>query len=196
MSLKGLTRIFVLTLLLLGSASAYSQTESFTFPDNLTDTITVSSDPYWWNIGDFAEGDRVLSGASAGGTLFLVIPGNSLSPTCSPGNWVDLELSINGSVVATHRVVQGEFSIEMPFVLADPISGTATIRIEEINEVCGGGGSIQVDSTGQSQIEFDVSAVPVPEAVPVPALSVGNLALMSTLIVLFGFYFGRRRIVK
>lgn len=160
--------------------------ETFSFPQTGTDTISVSSNPYWWHIGDYAEGTRSVTHSTQSGELRLSLPANGLSTACSPGNWVDLDLSINGTVVATHRVNVGDSTAVIPFNLAGPVTGTTTVRIEETNEVCPGGGSIQIDSSGLSEIEFY-------QATSVPALNALGLAAMASLLGLTGL-FARRRL--
>jgi len=136
--------------------------QTFQFPLQGTDTFSVASYPAWWQNGDYVEGQRSVSGQVVSGTFNLVFSSNGLSNDCSPGNWVDLNFSVNGQVVATHRVNIGDTSATVPFTLPSPVSGTLTARIEETNTVCSNGGSIQIADTGASTLELSESVQAIP----------------------------------
>ena len=99
MSIKKVVLAVSFLLLLTSSFTVMAQTQVFAFPENGTDTITVDSDPYWWHVGDYAEGQRSLAQPAFSGTLNLVFPENGLNTNCSPGNWVDLEFYIDGALI-------------------------------------------------------------------------------------------------
>ena len=183
--IKKMVSMASVVLLFWGSAA---NAEIFNFPLTGTDTITVQTDPWWWNIGDNAEGTRSISHNTQSGELRLSIE-NGLDNTCSPGNWVDLDLSINGIVVGTHRVIVGDTEAIIPFNLITPVSGTTTIKVEETNQVCSGAGSIKVDTSGVSKIEFFDKTIAVP-------LSDSAKALLAILFAFASFFMiQRRRIV-
>jgi hypothetical protein len=105
------------------------------------DTISVASDPYWYHIGDYAQGIRNLSLNSVEHVDYdLVFGQNALS---SSGH-VDFNLSINGIVVGSFTILPGEMvknvSLDFP-AIAGP---TYTIRLEETNTVGSGLGSITI----------------------------------------------------
>ena len=161
--------------------------QTFQFPLQGTDTISVANYPYWWNIGNFAEGPRTVSPAIMGGTLTLSIPTNSLNSACSPDNWVDLNLLVNGQVVATHQVNIGDSSAIIPFTLSAPVSGSVTFRLEETNTVCSGGGSIIIDDAGGSTLDL----MDVPQ--PVPTMGEWGMMIFVAVAGLSSFYVLRRR---
>jgi hypothetical protein len=121
-------------------SQAPSASESAFFPAT-GDVVSVAWYPYWWNAGDYAEGSRTPGFSSVTGISYdLTIEPNKLIGT----GHVDLDLSINGVVVGSFTVLEGETSKSVSFSFP-PISGpTFTIRLEETNTVDRGAGSIVI----------------------------------------------------
>ena len=131
-----------------GSASILLDTSTITFYDSTTslfpgtgDVVSVVTDPYWWNAGDYAEGARTIGLDSVSGVRYdLIIYDNALNTT----GHVDLDLSINGTVVGSFSILPGETTKSVIFFFP-PISGpTYTIRLEETNTVDPGAGSVAI----------------------------------------------------
>ncbi|HSJ58772.1 MAG TPA: hypothetical protein VLC95_16425, partial [Anaerolineae bacterium] len=117
------------------------------------DVISVQNDPYWWHVGDYAEGTRFSRFRSVTSVQYdLILGQNTLNST----GHVDLDLSINGFVVGSFSVLPGEMSKSGSFTFS-PISGpTYVIRLEETNLVDPGAGSIVIP-LDRSPMQFTTS---------------------------------------
>lgn len=105
------------------------------------DTISVASDPYWWHTGDYAQGIQTLSLNSVDHLDYQLFIGENF--LVGSGR-VDFTLSINGIVVDTFTILPGELVKNLSLDFSTIIGPTYTIRLEEINTVAGGLGSITI----------------------------------------------------
>lgn len=118
----------------------YDSTHSTYLPAN-GDIVDVQSAPFWWNVGDYAEGTRITNFQSITGIHYeLILSKNVLNTT----GHVDLDLSINGIVVGSISVFPGEMSKSGTMTFS-PINGPIYVfRLEETNTVDPGAGSIVI----------------------------------------------------
>jgi len=146
-----------------GSVAIELDTSAITFFDSTLssyvpatgDLVSVLNNPYWWNTGDYAEGTRITQLGNITGIQYnLVLSRNILNTT----GHVDLDLSINGVVVASLTVLPGEMSKAGSATFA-PINGpTYVIRLEETNLVDPGAGSIVIP-LDRSPIQFTTAVL-------------------------------------
>ena len=131
-----------------GSVELLLDTSILSFYDKTTtlfpatdDTFDILSDPYWWNDGDYAQGVRSIGLNKVYGVRYeLVMEDNSLNTT----GHVDLDLSINGTVVGSFSINPSEMTKSLTFFFP-PITGpNYTIRLEETNTVDPGAGSVLI----------------------------------------------------
>jgi len=144
-----------------GSVSIPLDTSILTFYDSTSspflpatgDAVHVLNDPFWWKVGDYAEGTRITRFKSVSGIRYeLVLSRNTMKET----GHVDLDLSINGTVVTSFSILPGEM-FKSGFATFPPISGpTYVVRLEETNEVDPGLGSIVIP-LDQSLLQFRTS---------------------------------------
>lgn len=144
-----------------GSIIISLNTSSITFYDSTTslfpgtgDTFGIDTDPYWWQVGDYAEGVRTVGLPSVYGIRYeLFILDNALNTT----GHVDLDLSINGTVVGSFTILPGEMTKTGIFFFSPTDGPIYTIRLEETNTVDPGAGSVSFD-LDTSTISFYGSA--------------------------------------
>jgi len=118
----------------------YLSAENFTFPAT-GDIYSVTFFPAWWNAGDYVEGVRTLSSPNVSHIDYIMeIPINSLNG----GGHCDFNLTVNGAMVGSFSVVEGEFIKILSFDFPSISGPTYTIRLEETNTVLPGLGSIQI----------------------------------------------------
>lgn len=103
------------------------------------DTVSVTSDPYWWHTGDYAEGVRTLSINSVERIDYSLVIGENF---LNGSGHVDLNLSINGILVGSFTVLPGQLAKNLSFEFPAISGPTYTIRLEEANTVSPGAGSI------------------------------------------------------
>lgn len=181
------THFFMVLMLIFFVSTISAQGETFQFPLQGTDTFNVSNYPYWWVNGDYAQGQRTVLGQIGSGTLTLVFT-NGLTTSCSP-NYVDLNFSVNGQVVATHRINEGDPSPAIiPFTLPSPVNGTLNLRLEETNLVCNGGGAIQIADTGSSTLQLSATA-----SATVPTMTEWGMIIFAAVAGLASIYYMRKQ---
>ena len=144
-----------------GSVSILLDTSAITFYDSSLsrylpatgDIVNVENNPYWWGLGDYAEGTRITQLEAITGIQYdLNLSSNRLNTT----GHVDLDLSINGVVVTSFTVLPGEMSKSGTATFA-PISGPIyVLRLEETNLVDPGAGSIVIP-LDRSMFQFTTS---------------------------------------
>jgi len=113
------------------------------------DTVDVQWDPYWWNAGDYAEGQRLSSLPEVNAISYTLHITNNLlaagSGGCSAGGELPLALSVDSVVVATKTIEAGSGNVHTFIASFDPVPGpTHTLRLEETANVAPGCGHIQI----------------------------------------------------
>jgi len=140
------------------SAAAVDALETTFFPAT-GDDVVVGDDPYWWQAGDYAQGSRRPGFSAISGVRYtLMIDNNALNGT----GHIDLNLSINGTVVGSFSLLPGEISKTVGFFFP-PVGGPDYIvRLEETNTVDPGDGSASILLDTSSLTFFDTTTTAFP----------------------------------
>jgi hypothetical protein len=125
------------------------------------DTWAVMFYPYWWNVGDTAFGvhDPGISSVNHA-DVTLKISFNVLNG----GGHVDLDFRIDGVTVGSFVVTEadGLGTVVGSFDFA-AMTPPFELRYYATNTVASGAGSISIDETGLSMVEFSGDATPINE---------------------------------
>lgn len=131
------------------STIAFFDSTTSLFPGT-GDTLSIVDDPYWWHTGDYAQGVRTLGLNQVYGIRYdLVLLTNSLNGT----GHIDMDLSINGTVVGSFTILPGELTKTVIYFFSPASGPTYTVRMEETNTVDPGAGSV-IFAMDTSQIHF------------------------------------------
>ena len=148
--------------LLLIPSCALGATVVASFP-LASDTWQVTSNPYWWHIGDTVYGNRNLGSAQLNSAV-VHIPVGLTYLTAS--GFINMDLRLGGSTVGTFRI-QGPISpgswVATFNITPYTPSGTPQVRYYETNQVAPGQGSITILTSG-GWIDFNTGGVDVAPA--------------------------------
>ena len=148
--------------------------ESTLFPGS-GDTIVVENAPYWWTMGDFAQGWRTFPNLPQMGRLEydLIMPYNTLSDT----GHCDFTLYVNNQRAGSFTVLPGEGSKHLDFSFPTIAGPEYKFYLELKNTVELNKGSIQIPLDTSTLYLYPPSACPAASALS----TVGDSSVLDLL---------------
>lgn len=174
---KTSTLLLLLGAIFLVNDSVVIRADNITFTSGLTWYQTgPSATPYHiWVAGDYWDQSFATSLSQANNFDFdLTYDDNSLAPAQT----LKMEVLVNGSLLGNFAISSGQTSSVLSFPNAADFAGpTFDIRLEAVNTIASGEGSVSLNTAGLST--GSISVVPEPASM---GLFVGGLAGLAGLV--------------